>query len=257
MQITNQSNSNYEYKINPASQALSKNIQSNIITANLLEATLTMTKSVDKTYATIGDTLNYTINLSNTGSILLTNIILTDIMPTGSSFIAGSVKIDNVVQASADITKGINLGDLIILGTKTVTFSAKVDSLPNPNTLINKATSSFKYLLNLVSKDKTAESNTTTTVVNVSTLTILKSSSANEVEIGEEITFTNIITNSGNVIASNIVFQDVLDPHFVFKAGSVKINNTVQADYNPSTGFAVPNLNPTETATIEFKVTVS
>ena len=39
-----------------------------------------------------------------------------------------------------------------------------------------------------------------------------------------------------------------------YVAGSVKINGTAQPDYNPITGFALPDINPDETVVIEYEI---
>lgn len=254
--IPNQSSIRYQYQIDPNGNAQDKNIQSNIVTIPLVTATLTMLKTVDKAYATIGDTLNYTIKLTNNGTILLSDINVKDILPVGVQFVAGSVKIDNTSQPTYDITTGINVGSMIILATKTITFQASVTSLPTPNTVTNKATSTFSYLVGNV-VNGTSQSNTVTTTINVTNLSITKSANVTAVEANDEIIYTNIITNTGNIIATNIQFTDVLDSHLTFVTGSVTINGTSQASYNPNTGFTIPDIAPAGTVTITFKATVN
>lgn len=254
--IQNQSGIDYQFKIDPNGTVQNKTIQSNIVTTNLVNAVLTMTKSVDKTYATIGDTLNYTINLTNNGSILLSDITVKDALPAEAEFVTGSVKIDNVEQPTYDITTGIDTGSITVIETKEITFQATIKALPNPNTISSKATSTFHYIVDDV-VDGTSESNIVTTTVNVTNLSIVKSANVTAVEANDEITYTSVITNNGNIPATNITFTDVLDSHLTFVTGSVTINGTSQASYNPVTGFTVPDIAPAATATIIFKATVN
>lgn len=53
---------------------------------------------MDREFASIGDTLTYTITLQNTGNIPATNVIITDSIPTGTTFIPGSVTINGIPQ---------------------------------------------------------------------------------------------------------------------------------------------------------------
>lgn len=253
--ITNESNLEYQYKIDPNGNSQTKNLQSNIVTTNLITPNLSMVKTVDKTYATIGDILNYTVNLTNNGNILLSNINFKDVLPSGATFVSGSVKVDNVSQPTYDITTGFNLGSMILLGTKTVTFQAEVTSLPTPNTIINKATTTFNYLIVSIITGN-SQSNTVTTTVNVTNLSIVKSANVTDVEVGDELIYTIVITNNGNIDATNINFQDTLNPALSFVTGSVTINGTSQGSYNPNIGFTIPNMIPNATTTVVFEANV-
>lgn len=253
--ILNKSGLQYSYKIDPGGSANVKTLESNQTSINLITPKLDMVKSVDKTYATIGDTLNYTVTLTNSGNILLSNISFKDILPAGAKFITGSVKVDNISQPTYDIITGFDLGSMILLATKTVTFSATVESLPTPNTIINKATTTYNYLVtSLVSGS--AQSNSVTTTINVSNVSVVKASNVADVEQGNEITYTITITNNGNINATNITFSDTLDIKTSFVTGSVTVNGETKAEFNPNTGFALADLIPGATTTITFKATV-
>lgn len=253
--ITNQGSITYDYKIDPNGTVASKTIQSNVESTNLITAKLDMVKTVDKTYATIGDTLNYTVTLTNNGNILLSDINFTDILPTGATFVTGSVKIDNVSQPTYNIATGFSLGSMILLAKKTVTFQATVSSLPSPNTLINKAAATYSYLIGSLITGS-SQSNNVTTTVNVTNVTVAKSADVADAEVGDEITYTFVITNTGNIDATNIRFTDTLASNLKFIADSVTINGTTQASYDPNTGFTLPNITPTSNVTVKFKATV-
>lgn len=254
--IINQSNLSYQYKINPTGASQTKTITSNSVSTNLITAGLGITKTVDKSYATIGDTLTYTLVLKNSGNILLSDIVLKDVIPTGASFVSGSVKVDNVAQPTYNIVTGINLGNLIILGSKTVTFQVTISSLPNPNTIRNVASATYNYLVtSLISG--TATSNIVTTTIHVPNVTMVKEANVTDVEAGDEITYTIILTNSGNIDATDITFTDPLDPQLTFVTGSVTIDGTTKPGYDPNTGFTIPTIVPNATTTITFKATVN
>lgn len=75
-----------------------------------------------------GSTVQVTITVTNPVSVLnpITNLIVTDVLPVGLTFVAGSVKIDGVSNPSAVPANGINVGTLNTNITKVITFDATV-----------------------------------------------------------------------------------------------------------------------------------
>ncbi|MCV5434899.1 DUF11 domain-containing protein, partial [Escherichia coli] len=60
------------------------------------------TKSVNKLFTDIGETLTYSIALANIGNITATNVIYKDPIPSGTIFIPGSVNVNGVTQAGTN-----------------------------------------------------------------------------------------------------------------------------------------------------------
>ena len=83
---------------------------------------------MNKSVATIGDVLTYTVTIPNTGLLPANNVIFTDILPNGTSFIPGTVTVDNVPQTNANPAAGISLGTINNSASRTVTFQATVVS---------------------------------------------------------------------------------------------------------------------------------
>lgn len=88
---------------------------------------LTIIKAVDKEVAIKGDTLHYTSTVTNTGTLAKTNLIFTDQIPTGTTFIAGSVKIDGVTQAAYNPAAGFPLPNLAVNASTVVEFDVVVN----------------------------------------------------------------------------------------------------------------------------------
>ena len=74
----------------------------------------------------------------------------------------------------------------------------------------------------------TVPSNTVMTVVNSSGLNVMKSVSATEAGVGDTLTYTVAIQNSGTVVATNVSFLDPIPVGTTFVANSVTINGTPQ-----------------------------
>ena len=91
--------------------------------------------SIEKTAsvkdAKVGDEITYTIKLSNDkkASSAWKSVVLTDKIPSGMTFIEGSVYVNNVA-ATHTVKNGtltVNLGDIAAGKTVTVTFKAKIN----------------------------------------------------------------------------------------------------------------------------------
>jgi uncharacterized repeat protein (TIGR01451 family) len=77
-------------------------------------------KLVDKSLANPGDTLFYSLNVANQGSLTATNVVLADVLPAGVAYQPGSIRIDGVACSDAADADGCTVsgGNLSIkLGT--------------------------------------------------------------------------------------------------------------------------------------------
>lgn len=108
-----------------ANTNLSEN--TNTIEIAVVSNRLSIVKTVDKQVAIKGDTLHYTSTITNTGTLLKTNLIFTDPIPTGTTFTLGSVKIDGITQASYNPATGFPLPNLAVNASTVVEFDVLVN----------------------------------------------------------------------------------------------------------------------------------
>ena len=100
------------------------------------------TKVVDKAQANIGDTLTYTITVSNNSSSTATNLQVVDSIPQDVSFVNGSLSIPAIGTATYDsANRRVNWQIPELVATKEVTISLKatVNSLLHSSVILNKA----------------------------------------------------------------------------------------------------------------------
>lgn len=90
---------------------------------------LNFTKTFNPIAGKSGDTVEVTLTVNNPVSVLnpITNVVVTDVLPTGLTFVTGSVKIDGTTNASAVPANGINLGSMNPNTTKIIKFNVTVD----------------------------------------------------------------------------------------------------------------------------------
>lgn len=102
-------------------------VNSNTVSTVLLLAP-TVLKAVDKLTASIGDTLTYTVTITNVGLSQLTNLPFTDVLPNGSTFVTGSFTVNGSAATPTLTTNTLTytIPSIAALGTASVQFQVKV-----------------------------------------------------------------------------------------------------------------------------------
>ncbi|MBU3191605.1 DUF11 domain-containing protein [Clostridium bowmanii] len=256
--VSNTSQVQFSYKTDPNGSTIIKTNFSNTVTTSVVLGQLTATKLVDKSIATLGDVLTFTINTINSGDAIASNVMFYDTPSVGATFNSGSVLVNNVPQLNFNPTVGFSLGDIGIGKVVNVVFTATVTSVPASSKVTNEATLTFKYLVDPKEPpfSKTTFSNITTTNIALGNLSVTKAVDKAYATIGENLTYTIVITNIGNVDATNVIFLDPTPANAVFVIGSVTVNGTPQPTYNPAAGFPLNTIKPGEIVTVVYKVQV-
>ena len=102
-------------------------INSNTVSTLLLVAP-TVVKAVDRIVASAGETLTYTVTVTNLGLGALTNVPFTDPLPAGSTFVTGSFTV-NSAAATPVITGNTltyTIPSIAALGSAVIRFQVLV-----------------------------------------------------------------------------------------------------------------------------------
>ena len=177
---------------------------------NINSPNIQATKSVNKSVAAIGDILTYTVTIPNTGLLPANNAIFIDSLPNGTSFIPGTVTVDNVPQTNANPAAGISLGTINNGASRIVTFQATVVSLPSQNPISNTANITFQYtpIAGGTTFNGLATSNSAGTQINLADINGTKSVNKLFTDIGETLTYSIALANIGNIAATNVIYTD-------------------------------------------------
>lgn len=256
--VTNTSQAQFSYKIDPTSTPISHTQDSNTVTTNVVLGKINAAKTVDKPIATIGDTLTYTVTLTNVGNVIDSDVFFQDTPSTGATFKTGTVKINGVSKPSFDPTVGFSIPDIAIGDVVIVEFTADVVSVPPTNAVTNQAVTTFKYVVDpkQAPYSDTTYSNTVTTNIAVGNLSVTKAVNKQYATIGEKLTYTVTLVNTGNINATNVVFLDPTPHNSIFVLGSVTVNSVSQPTYNPSAGFDLNTMVPGQIITVVYQVQV-
>lgn len=256
LQLVNSANAAFTFQSVAGGPTITGVIPSNNSTLPVYSPNLSIVKSGSTTNATVGDTVTYTLQVNNGGNVAA-NVTLTDNIPSGSSYVAGSFRLNGNVIAGANPATGVSLGSLAAGSANTVTFQVLVTSLPTPPTLVDQAAASYSFS----SPDGrtitgTVASNTLTIPVTLPNVTAVKSASVSDVAVGETFTYTVVTTNGGIQPINNVILTDALPSGTIFVPGSVTVRGTVVASANPNSGISVGTLTAGSSATVTFQVTV-
>ncbi len=242
--ILNRANVTASFQVNPSEPPVTITIPSNLVNTTVQSGNFEVVKAVNTDVATVGDILVYTIEIINAGSVPATNVFFQDSIPQGTLFIENSVFVNGILQEGADPELGFPLNDLPTGANVIVTFEVLIDEIPQGNNVVNNANVTGDFLLNPTEPPitVTVPSNTVMTVVNSSGLNVMKSVSATEAGVGDTLTYTVLIQNSGTVAATNVSFLDPIPVGTTFVANSVTINGAPQSGLDPTSGFPLANI---------------
>ena len=151
-----------------------------------LSKTLTSNADEDKTSTiTVGDTLTYTITLLNDGDVTITDTTITD---------------DKVSPSSVSCSSVVVNGTCVLTGTYKVT-QADVDA----GKVTNNAESTSK---NPAGTTLTRQASNEEAITRSVELAVVKTASSTGSSVGDVITYTIEIKNTGNVTVKDLVLTD-------------------------------------------------
>ena len=257
MIIPNQSNVAFNYVL-PDGQTIAAELDSNIVTTEILTYSVPKVKSGDKTFLQEGETSQHTVVITNNSQTQLFNLVFKDTMSAGATYVAGSVTINGVSQPAYDPAAGFPLPALNPGQAVTVAYTIQANNPMTQTPVTNYGTLDYTVDDPARSEVNFSENTNTVTVQIVSNrITNVKTVDKAYAVKGDTLHYTSVITNTGTLLKSDLVFTDPIPAGTTFTAGSVKINGVAYPAYNPQTGFALPDLTVGDAVTVEFDVTVN
>ncbi|MGL4848101.1 MAG: DUF7507 domain-containing protein, partial [Clostridium sp.] len=265
--IPNQGQVSFDYIVDTVTNTSNSQTNlTNIVSTTVSQAYIRpedggLTKTVDKSSADVGDVLTYTIVLKNTGNVAANNVVVSDTIPSYTTYVPASLKVNGVANAG-NIGTGINVGTINPNAVVTVQFQVHVDSIPNPNPIINQAKVGYSFNVGTGTKAEEHLTSIVPTTINNASITnsdggLIKVASKDFAKIGDTITYTINLLNTGNITANNIVLIDTVPSATTFVAGSVMVNGASSGSSNPNTGIPVGSLTPGASVPVSFDVVVT
>jgi len=221
-------------------------VTSNIVTL-IITTPLTITKAASVTQVVPGGSITYTLNYRNTGSTNLTNVAITDVIDSKTTFITNSCAFNpqnagyTCAYTDANKTLSVTLGTLAAGATGSVTFQVSANA-GTSGTVLNTATITSTETGPIISnRVQVVISSGGGVVINLTpNLNITKTVSKNIVNPNDTVTYTVNFSNTGSVPATGVVITDVLDTNLTY----------VDASCTPAAACAYNSSNKTLTWTI-------
>ncbi|MFZ5365172.1 MAG: peptidoglycan-binding protein [Patescibacteria group bacterium] len=216
-------------------------------------ADLSLDKLVDNSAPNVGDTITYTITVSNAGPNNATNVSVVDLLPAGVTYSSATPSqgsynnisgvwtvgtINNGSTASLQISATVNVGT----GNSTISNSAQVsasdqadpDSTPNNNMPL---------------EDDQDSDDIDVQAADLSLVKIVDNVTPN---VGDIVKYTITVSNGGPDTATNAVVKDILPVGVTYSS-----DNPSQGSYNSGTGlWTIGTINNGANAVLEINADV-
>ena len=200
----------------------------NTVIRNVTVPEITPDKTVDNEIPNFGDNVTYTVKVTNDGIGDANNVVITDVLDKGLKFL----------NATGNFTYDEKTG--------TITWIVDLDKGETKTFNVNVTVLGYGVLSNTVAVgNKTAVRNIT-----VPEIITVKEVNSSDIHIGDEITYTITVSNSGKINATNVVIRDILPEGLKF------INASNGGVYDPVTGIITWILNITANSTVDLTADV-
>ena len=183
-------------------------------------ADLSITKSNNVDPVGAGSNVTYTITVTNNGSSSSTDVVVTDPLPSQTSFVSASSACVNNTGLAAVVC---NLGDIGSNGSSVVQITLKVTA-SGSGTLTNVA-SAPSSAVDMIPSNNAATA--TAVIQGVADMAITKNDDADPVNHGESIMYTIGVTNNGPGNAAEVTLTDSLPEGASLISASVAQGNCI------------------------------
>lgn len=229
-------------------------------------------KTADVQTANVGDTLTYTVKLTNgeAATSAWKEVVLTDDLPDGLTFVDSSVYVDgkSAEHSFKDGMLSVAVGDIAAGQTVTVTFKATVNNDMYNQTIYNTAVAEgTNGMVKDEDGNETGKYEDTDDGVYINkgdTMPyVTKNASTSEAQVGDKVTYTIKLGNAESAVyeIENASMIDAIPAELDFVDGSVQVDG-MSADYSfdsETRTLTVPldSIAPATEKTVTFAATVN
>ena len=207
-----------------------------------------------------GDQLRYEIVFTNTGDMNATDMVLTDTIPANTTFASpGPVPGGGTLVSTSPVLR-IEGIDLAAGASASFVFRVNLASVITVGTSITNRAYIFYDSDGVGGNDTLAQSNLVSDAVTSSPqFTLTKQAHSGSIVPGQPVTYTIVLTNTGDAPATGVVVSDTLPPQLTFVPGSVTIapasaGGTAGSPPQIATGISAPVGQP---ITVTFRATLA
>ncbi|MDT0539394.1 PKD domain-containing protein [Croceitalea sp. P059] len=218
-------------------------------------ADLELTKSASSSTGNLGDTVTFTIALSNNGTGDATGVSIVDVLPNGFDIVGGSISDGGFYNAGSLTITWDNLA-VTNGNTQNLTYDVTVNGSGNYTNIAEITASDTPDPDSTPDNDdgdqsEDDEANATFTI-QTADLSLAKSVSPTTASVGETVTFTLIVSNAGTADATGVEVTDLVPDGYTI--GTINNGGTASGNEIVWTGLNVTNAGSTS---VSFEATVN
>ncbi len=185
--------------------------------ANLPQADLSVTKAATPSPVVAGHQLTYTFSTTNNGPLAATEVMLTDVLPAGETYVSSTSSQGWVTNNNG--TLSVALGNMANGATVTTTVIVTIAASATGSVTNTVTVGADQADPNLGNNTSTVTTPITVPVVQQATtdLKIVKSAVPNPVTVGHTLTYTLVVTNNSLTTATGVKVIDTLPTGFTYQ----------------------------------------
>jgi LPXTG-site transpeptidase (sortase) family protein len=220
----------------------------NLLDIGLDTAELVVSKTDGLTTITPGQTLTYTLTITNLGTITATHVVITDVLPTYLTYITDTLNITHSVPSTGNyvwtLNNGLGPNEGKVFKLRTTVSSALASAVTSLTNTFKAATTSPEAN---VSNNSVSDTDTSTGTPNIS---ITKSVSPSEARTGQNFSFTIKVSNSGTAPVTNVTVNDSLSSYLDIRSATTTKGTATTNSSTRTVVVTIGTLNSNETVTI-------
>ncbi len=254
MAILNQSTLNHKIIRTGTEETIGLITNSNYSRVNKLGKDVLCEKTFDKNWVNAGEVVDVTTTITNNSDVDITNFTFLDTLSNDLSFVDGSLFIGGQNYPTYNIQQGFSHN--ITLGGSGASFVLKYKLQVATHTSSDTVEDTTKTTFYVGEKIYDVTSNKVAAYILDNQIFVLKSANKQFVKSGDNITYKITISNEGTITNTNLFFVDPIPTGTVFVENSVTVNGETKESFNPSSGFVLDDITPSEKIIITFQVLV-
>jgi uncharacterized repeat protein (TIGR01451 family) len=195
------------------------------VTVTPQQADLALAKIVSNATPTVGDTITFTITLTNAGPDTAPGVAVTDLLPAGLTFVSAT-------PSQGTYTPATGLWTVGTITTGTPQTLAIVATVAGASAMSNTATISDSDQFDSNTSNNSATVTVTPQAAGAADLALAKTVSNATPTVGSTVTFTITLTNAGPDTATGVAVTELLPAGLTFVSATPS-----QGTYTPATGL--------------------
>lgn len=259
--IENKSLIKFKYQVSMKGTNVYKSKFSNTTITYITLAILEVKQSCDKRLAIVGESVTYRVQIINTGNVRANSVYFRELIKEGIEIKSDTIQVIEkgvVAPYLVDIRKGFKLNNIDVGDIVTVVFEAIIMANQWKNRVVSQSEVEFEYE-NYIGDQvftKKIYSDKCITYIITGDIKIVKQVDKEIVGVGECLTYSVNVINTGNVDVRRVHFVDDIPDYTMFIRGSVYINGVCYSEYYPQVGFGLGTIMPGQIVKIKYQVQI-